>query len=501
MINSVNRMAFPGLATGLDTNQIIKDLMRAERMPLDRLNQKRQILEWQREDYREINMLLTSFREKVSGIRLQSAFLQRTVVGSNDAALSSSIVGNPSQSMYSVEVKQLAQAGKHASATFQFSAEHPAQKLSEVEGWNGDFRFTVNDVEFQVTGDDTVESVVRRINGVVQDTDVRAEIIGNQIVMTSLNANEDAHLNLTVDSHASVLGLSDVQASGENPQLAKIIINGVTLTSNTNRFTYDGIQIDVKQLTEAGQPVNLSLSRDVDAIFDKVKEFVEAYNELIAKVHEKLGERRYRDYPPLTDEQREQLSESEIEKWEERAKSGLIKNDPMIKGALSDFRLDFYSAVAGVGHLSEIGITVGEGYGSYKDGGKLHIDEDKLREAISEDPDFVMNLFTQSSKSTDEKTAYNETGVAKRLYDSLEGAIDQLIEKAGYTTSMSEVDNSLIGEQLRDMDDRIYSMERRLMQVEDRYWREFTALEKAMERLNQQNAWLMSQLGGMQGGA
>ena len=134
MVYSVNRTMFTGLATGLDTNQIIRDLMRVERLPLDRLNQNRQMLEWQREDYREMNRLFTSFREKVDALRLQSGFSVYNVVSSNEAALTSSVVGRPSQSMYSVEVVQLAQAGKHASATFDFAVAHPGQRQRRRRG-------------------------------------------------------------------------------------------------------------------------------------------------------------------------------------------------------------------------------------------------------------------------------------------------------------------------------------------------------------------------------
>lgn len=510
-MNSVNRMMFPGLATGLDTNQIIRDLMRVERLPLDRLNQKRQILEWQREDYREMNRLFTSFRTKVDGLRLQSGFSMRTITSSNEAILTSNIVGNPSEAMYTVEVHQLAQAGEYASLTFDFTADHPGQAFSEVEGWDDNFTFTVNGVEFEVREDDSVESLVVRMNQTfaVENMGVRADIVGRQLVFRTLEmgqGTEENPVQLTIEvteGDASVLGIGGEgvveEATGKDPQPAEITINGVRLKSDTNRFIYDGIQIDVKQLTE-GEKVHLSLSRDVDAIFDKVKEFVEAYNELIAEIHEKLGETRYRDYPPLTDEQREVLSESEIEKWEERARSGLIKNDPLLSRALSELRLDFYTAVEGVGHLSEIGITVGKpdaGYTRYRDGGKLYIDEDKLREAISTNFDTVMNLFTQSGQSADEATNYKETGIGKRLYASVNKVINQLNQKAGYLVSLSEVDNSTISQQLRYIDRRIGDMERRLLQVEERYWREFTALEKAMERLNQQNAWLMSQLESM----
>lgn len=506
---NVNRVMFPGLATGLDTNQIIKDLMRVERMPLERLQQKRQILEWQREDYREMNLKLAAFRTKIDGMRLQSGFMKRTIASTDEAALTGSVVGVPSQSMYSVEVKQLAKAGKHASATLDFGVAHPAQTFAEAieEGESFEaFTIKINEtIAIKVEENDSLESLVTKINEAfvpdVGETDaekLRAEIVGNRIVIKSTDFETYAEkpLSVNIEGTAPIIRSTHVNAHSQPPQQAEIIINGITLTSDTNRFTYDGLQIDAKQLTE-GKTVNLTVGRDVDAIFDQVKQFVEAYNELIAEVNQKLGERRYRDYPPLTDEERDFLTDSEIEKWEERARSGLIKNDPLLRGVLSDFRMDFYTQVEGVGHLSEIGITVGTGYLSYQEGGKLHIDEDKLRTAISENPDLVVGLFTNSGQSADESARYKETGIGKRLYDSVERAIKQLNAKAGYPVSLSEADNSTIGKQLRNMDEDIYNMERRLLQVEERYWREFTALERAMERLNQQNAWLMSQLDAM----
>lgn len=505
----VNRTMFPGLATGLDTNQIIKDLMRAERMPLERLNQKRQILEWQRDDYREINTMLASFQSKVSGLYLQSHFNKKTVLSTNDAVISSSVVGTPSQAMYSVEVKELAKAGEHASATFRFQVGDPLLKLSEADDWSGPFQFTVSGsgneaAVIEVDGEDTVMSVIDKINRATVKTDVKAELVGNQIVMKSTAADSSGKLSLQLSENdaeqAKVLGLEAIQeASGRDPVKAQIVINGVTLVSDTNRFTYDGLQLDVKQLT-TGETVNLSIGQDTEAIYDKIVDFVEAYNEMIEKVHEKLGEKRYRDYPPLTDEQREQLSDREIEKWEERAKSGLIKNDPFVRELMTGLRMDLYNTIDGVGHLSDIGITVGKadpGYTRYLENGKLYIDENKLRKAISEDPDLVKNLFTQSATSSDDAARYKETGIGKRLNDSLFKATLQLTKKAGNAISPSEVDGSVMGKQLSDMDKRIVDMERRLLQVEDRYWRQFTALEKAMERLNQQNEWLLGQLGNM----
>ncbi|MDD3851313.1 MAG: flagellar filament capping protein FliD, partial [Firmicutes bacterium] len=154
----------------------------------------------------------------------------------------------------------------------------------------------------------------------------------------------------------------------------------------------------------------------------------------------------------------------------------------------TEMRTLMYQAVEGTGSaygaLSAIGIATKD----YKEFGKLHIDENKLREALNNDLEGVVSLFNQSGE------VENEKGIAVRLYDAVSRGITRLSEKAGSSAGLTTYDNSYIGERIRDMDKRIESMEDYLVKVEDRYWRQFTAMEKALDQMNSQSMWLSQQL-------
>src|SRR5690606_7785305 len=165
------------------------------------------------------------------------------------------------------------------------------------------------------------------------------------------------------------------------------------------------------------------------------------------KLNGKLNEPRYRDYPPLTDEQREALSDKEIERWEERAKSGLLRNDALLREVLLSLRQAFTNPVEGIPqgqlrHLSEIGITTTP---NWRDGGKLMIDETKLRQAIEERPDEVMALFTQAPA---EEGNQNQMGIGRRVYQLLGTAMSRITERAG-TAGVTIADQSVLGKQIK----------------------------------------------------
>ena len=224
-----------------------------------------------------------------------------------------------------------------------------------------------------------------------------------------------------------------------------------------------------------------------------ISEWVSKYNETIDSIYSELTETRYPDYKPLTDEEMEELTDRQIDQWEEKARSGLLKHDTMIMSEMSKIRIAAYSRVEGLDgeytSLASIGITTG----SYYENGKLHIDEDALRKAIETDLDQVIRLFTNSS---DEES---EVGVATRVYRALDNAVDRITDTAG--TSADLVDTSRIGKQIQVINDTISREEDRLQQVEERYWRQFTALERFIAQMNSQSAWLTSLLGGGNRGA
>ena len=139
-------------------------------------------------------------------------------------------------------------------------------------------------------------------------------------------------------------------------------------------------------------PVTFSSTPDVDTIYDTIKKFVDSYNGLIANISDKTSEKKNNDYPPLTDTQKEALSEDEIKKWEKLAKKGTLRRDSTLSSLLTKMRTSIYSSVSNTsfGSLAKIGISTTN---NYLEGGKLEIDEEKLRAAIKEDPNGIYNLF------------------------------------------------------------------------------------------------------------
>jgi len=131
--------------------------------------------------------------------------------------------------------------------------------------------------------------------------------------------------------------LFQFEKSGETGgQNASFTINGITTERNSNTFTMNGVTFTLKQTFT--DPVTVGINNNTNATYDNIKNFVTKYNELIDTIQKKTSEERYRDYKPLTDAERESLDDKMIEKWEEKAKSGLLKNDSILTGLLSSMR-------------------------------------------------------------------------------------------------------------------------------------------------------------------
>lgn len=133
--------------------------------------------------------------------------------------------------------------------------------------------------------------------------------------------------------------------------------------------------------------------------------------------------------------------------------------------------------------LASIGITSG----LYSEKGKLYINETKLKEALQKDMQAVMDLFTKDDSQ------YSNKGIAMRLYDDVNKTMTQISARAGSSDGFSLVDNSIIGKQLSRIDERSDDLKDRLAKIEERYWKQFTAMEKAISQLNSQSAWLAQQ--------
>ena len=520
----VSPVRFTGLVSGMDTDNIVKELMKAQKEPLNNLIRKKQSDTWKRDAYREMNALLLDFRlNTVGNMRLQGPYLKKKLVADNDNAVAIKQTGTPNLANYNVKVNKLATEAQPARISSETQVTDPSKKLSEA-GFSGTFNLTIkNGVQISIDANETMDSVVKRINNQSPQTGVVATFFDKKLILTSTATGSEAKVELTYDNtdNASIFGLSKdtsgqpkltTSSVGQAAVPGEVVINGVTSKITSNKFTYDGIEFTLKQ---EGVSFNVNSAQDEDAIFNSIKGFVEKYNELIDKINKKVSEPRYKDpqqkyYQPLLDEEKEGLTEKQIEKLEEKAKSGNLLRDSNLQNALTQMRQIMSTPVAGVADtkfdtLTEIGISTAKpdakfAQFNYQDNGKLYIDEEKLREAIRDNGTKVMDLFTKNpaETTTDPNEIYKETGIAKRLYDNLQGIMSKITDIAGLTGLGDTADSYSMGRQMKTLNKNIDALQLRLKNTEERYYKQFAAMEKAMSKANSQSNWLAQQFGGGQ---
>lgn len=250
---------------------------------------------------------------------------------------------------------------------------------------------------------------------------------------------------------------------------------------------------DVVNNAPKAQAVTMTSTTNIDEMVNKIKDFVTTYNGLIKDLSDQTKQSKYRDYAPLTDEQKKEMSEDEIKLWEEKAKSGLLRNDSLIRNGLSDMRSLIYQSNPAVedsryNTLFSIGITTSK---NYNDGGTLEIDEDKLRKALEENPDAVEQLFKNSDgvKSDPAHGGADTRGYLAKLRESMKTLEINIEKKAGRST-MTDAQYT-IGKNLMDTETRIKTWQDKLKTIEDRYWKQFTAMESAINKANQQSSLFM----------
>ncbi|CEG25895.1 flagellar filament capping protein FliD [Bacillus sp. B-jedd] len=499
MINNSTTLRISGLASGMNTDEIVANLVKVQSSRLNKMQQTKISTTWKSEAYRDVNKKVDEFRKAMEALRLQSTFNKQSVTSSNPAIEVSS-AGNSSQAGLVISSATLTQPDKPAIVSFQSNG----QKV------DGPFSFTLNNqtIEIEVG---TLDAAVAKINSYTKDTNVKAENVGGSLVLTSTVNGTDGQINISniqvPNSDGTTplpLNLKDTSVSGADAIPGKVTINGMEIDIASNTFTYDGVAFNLKANVTEDKPVSIQVGSDTEGIFKGIQTFVEKYNELIADLNGRLTEKRYREYPPLLDDQKKDMKENEIKLWDERAKSGLLTNDSTISSFLIEMRNSLNAAVensdaiaSGIKTLRDIGIDFSK---NYRDNGKLVLDEAKLKGVLQTNLEDVKRLFTlkgASDKPTDttatNESMHKESGFAWRIYDRLNLTISKLGSQAGSPNSTVDTE-SFIAKQLKALDSNIFREQDKVRAYESRLWKQFTAMEKALSQLNSQGSWLSSQL-------
>ncbi|MEH6948135.1 flagellar hook-associated protein 2 [Bacillus sp. JJ634] len=492
-------MRVSGLASGMDIDDIVSKLMTAQRVPLDKLYQKKTYTEWQRDDYRTVNTALSELDTLIrDGIGKQASFIKKTITVSNPDAVSVRNINSTSDFSGTIKVNTLATASTIYSntateitdSTAKLSTYGIATQEISIRAMNKSGQMETKNVI--ITEDDTMDSLITKINS---QTDVNAffDKDSKKISFAAKytgNSGEGITLNGDVTGDGSkdffkmIFSNDERDFTANTGGNAKVEYNGMLINRSSNIFTINGAEITLKKEMAATEPpVTFSSTADVDTIFDTVKKFVDSYNGLIATISSKTSEKKNSGYPPLTDEQKKEMTEDQVKKWEEQARKGTLRRDSTLTSLLTKMRTSLYTQVEGtsLGTLDQIGITTTK---NYLEGGKLEIDEEKLKAAIAEDPNAIYELFMQDGDSKEGKQ-----GIARRLRAELSAGMKTISEKAG---SASSVNSSFtLGKLLNEYDKKIDSFNDRLTALETRYYKQFTAMETAINKANSQSTSLM----------
>lgn len=356
-------------------------------------------------------------------------------------------------------------------------------------------------------------SLYNKTSGAANKIKLQANNADTEKLLNSLHLSEYNAQDNTLGSEVTFAeGTMTEAAVGTN---AKATIDGKTYESDTNKLTvanviYNFNGVSAKNADGTAQTSSVNVTQDTDKIVDNVKKFVESYNTLIDSLNTKYREEQNSDYSPLTKEQEAAMTETQVKQWNEKAKSGLLYHDSNIYSIISDMRESLYTKVDAVdtvltdstgnkysyNTLTSIGITTSSNQGH------IELDEDKLKKALSEDPDCVYQLFasdqdsTYIAGSTDKnqsdsyttKSDYLNTGIANRLYNAMTTNISKLESYAG--TSKDTDDQSYLGKLITNMNTKMSSFKTLMSSYESKLYSKYDAMEVALSKLGSQLSYI-----------
>ena len=354
-----------------------------------------------------------------------------------------------------------------------------------------EYKISVNGKDFTFKATDNINTIMKTINN---DSDANVTISYSStldrfsIVAKNGGASSQVKIEDITGNLSKVLfGESSVTGTpGQDAELEVSFDNGQSftkITRSSNSFTMDGVNFELQKTTTGSDvsetnPITFSVESKTDDLVTKIKTFIDDYNAILTTVNGLISEKKPTDatYAPLTDDQKSEMSESQITAWEKKAKQGLLFNDSLLSSFAQDWRHSMTDVVSSTSSaLYQVGISSS----SYSDNGKLTVDEDKLKEVLNSDPDKIAQLFT----STDGIATRMQNVIKKYANDSLVNT-GLLITKAGSSTST--VDTSELAKKMKEYDTQVKTLKTRLTSQQEYYYNKFTALETYIARMNSQ---------------
>ena len=258
---------------------------------------------------------------------------------------------------------------------------------------------------------------------------------------------------------------------------AEAKIDGKIYTADSNKITAAGVTYTLNKIGET----KVNVTNDVDKIVENVKKFVEDYNKMLDTMNSKISETRYKDYKPLTDDEKAAMKEDQVKSWEEKAKSGLLNNDTIIRGVVYDMRDALSDSIDGLTGKYTSAASIGITTTSYTEKGKIQLDENKLRNALKEDPDVVYKIFGTTGSDRDSQ------GIANRLSAVAQTGMTNISKEAGISSSD---DQSVLGIKIDSYESQMKKMLDIMDKRQTQLYKQFNAMETAIASLNSQYSFV-----------
>lgn len=544
-----DKLRIVGMATGLDVDGIIQKMVRPQQLRISNEKIKLQQIQWKQEAYRDIIKDIKGFQDEFFNVAKSASMVNRAdnysvyTTESDDPNIATAFASSSAiEGSYEINVTNLAKQAEIKSREEITVGTDKAKaklttKLSEI-GVTADGTIEINGKPISISKDDTLLSFTNKVrNGTEGKVNaVYDEISGNIFFRTS-GTGTDSKIEITDSSNIILTKFhidhdSDgkVDASGKN---AKFEITspygGESLKvtdSQTNVYSVNGLTISLGNKEETKDDTGttipakttITVKPDDDAPVKMIKDFIGKYNDLVDKIQSKLTEKSNKDYKPLTDEQKKQMSKDEIASWEAKAKEGILRSDPMLTQMMTSIRRAFFDKVegAGISFGKDLGLDTSSGIDENNkfvssESGKILFTiggEEKLKETIKTHRKEVMNLFTKTSDSTDPAEKYKNQGIFSRINDILidyTGMVGTTLNSAKLTSMANKQNNfssygtglgNTFPDQIQRQNVYINKLTDKMAVDQERYYKQFSALETAMQRLNAQSAWLYQQYGG-----
>lgn len=379
--------------------------------------------------------------------------------------------------------------------------------IAKSMGISGTKNLVVNGKNIEINCDeDSLKDVMNKINkDETLGLEVKYSSITDNLYVTTKDTGEQSKIEVSGDFCNQLFGVNSISEKGTDVEM-DITLNGVSqhVTRSRNSFSLDGVNVQLSngvKLSDPAvnggkfdKPVTFKVNENVDDVCKKLSDFIDEYNKIIESLDKAVTEKPNKKYPPLTSAQKKEMTETEIKDWEEKAKEGMLFCNTTVYDALSDLKEAVFGVVKKAGiSIDDIGITSPKG--DYT--GKLVLDEEKFKKAYSKDPNKVAKLFTAEEDKSAGKYEKSK-GISQCIKEvlsknvGLKGEKGFFAKEAGTKNTMSEKNNFLT-DKIKEYEKTIKTMKEKMKAEKKRYWKQFSALETALAKLNSQSSWLTQQ--------